>query len=434
VNVSFKRRVLELLILTVTPLFVLVAAVAACGARLRKPRASHEAALVWGSTPLINNRYWSAAMKQAGYRSETFTDGYFATVNQRSDWDRLLGESYRWMPLRLRPLVAFIDSLLRYDVFFFSSDGFFIGRLPWIWRWQAPLFKLAGKKIVFIPYGADSFVYRRVRNSTVTHGLIASYPGFAREQDVIAARLDYWIRHADACIPATMGMDGFGRWTVAIPSVLSLDLGLWGPSVRHSQVDGRNGTVVLCHAPNHRSLKGTEFVVHAVQQLQAEGLKVELRLLEKLQNVEVRRILREDVDILVEQLVFIGHGLNALEGMASALPVVSNLEDPEYMTVFRRWSYFGECPIVSATPENVADVLRQLVTRPDLRRQLGAAGRQYVEKYHGLDSAAYLFSNVLDHVYGERESLANLYHPLLGDYPKRLPRVTHPLRNNRILD
>ena len=433
-TVSFKRRVFYLILRAITPLFLLFGIPVACMARLRSSKNPRKAALVWGSMPLINNCYWSSAMKQAGYRSETFTEGYFSTINQRSDWDRLLGESFRWVPIRLRPLIAFIDSLLRYDVFCVSADGFFIGRLPWLWRWQAPLLKIAGKKIIFIPYGADSFVYRRVRNSTVTHGLIASYPGFAREQDAIAARVDYWIRHADACIPATMGMDGFGRWTVAIPSVLSLDLSLWQPSLRDNKADGRNGRVVLCHAPNHRSLKGTEFIVNAVEQLRAEGLQVELRLLEKVQNSEVRRILKEDVDILVEQLVFIGHGLNALEGMASALPVVSNLEDPEYMTVFRRWSYFSECPIASATPENAHDVLRQLVTRPELRRQLASAGRQYVEKYHGLDSAAYLFINVLEYVYGVRDSLANLYHPLLGEYPRRCPRVSHPLVNNRIPD
>ena len=77
-------------------------------------------------------------------------------------------------------------------------------------------------------------------------------------------------------------------------------------------------------------------------------------------------------------------------------------------------------------------MLRKLVTRPKLRAELGRAGREYVEKYHGLDSAKYLFGEVIEYVYGRRESLINLYHPLLGEYPKRKPRVKHPLVNNRI--
>jgi hypothetical protein len=79
-------------------------------------------------------------------------------------------------------------------------------------------------------------------------------------------------------------------------------------------------------------------------------------------------------------------------------------------------------------------VLRKLVTRPELRTELGRAGRAYVEKYHGLDSAVFLVSAVLDYVHGRRDSLIDLYHPLLGEYPRRLPRVDHPLVNNRIAD
>ena len=100
----------------------------------------------------------------------------------------------------------------------------------------------------------------------------------------------------------------------------------------------------------------------------------------------------------------------------------------------RRWSFFGECPLVSATPENLADVLHKLVTRPELRNQLGRAGREYVEKYHDYVSAQFLFTNVIDYVYGRKDSLINLYHPLLGEYPNRSPKIQHPLVNNRIVD
>jgi glycosyltransferase involved in cell wall biosynthesis len=192
--------------------------------------------------------------------------------------------------------------------------------------------------------------------------------------------------------------------------------------------------VTICHAPNHRGFKGSEFVIDAVKKLQDEGLKVELRLVEKMQNNDVRRYFNEQADILVEQLIFTGHGLNGLEGLASGLPVISNLEDETYILPMRRWSYFSECPIVSATPENLIDVLRKLITRPELRKKLGCAGRQYAEKYHGMDSAVYLFEAVIDLAYGRRDSLINLYHPLLGDYPRRKPRVEHPLVNNRIID
>ena len=138
-------------------------------------------------------------------------------------------------------------------------------------------------------------------------------------------------------------------------------------------------------------------------------------------------------DILVEQLIFTGHGLSGLEGMASGLVTISNLEDETYTLPMRRWSFLDECPLVSATPENIKEILRVLVKKPELRKELGNASRKYVEKYHGLDSAHYLFSNVIDYVYGKKNSIINLYHPILGTYNNRSPKIDHPLIKNQII-
>jgi hypothetical protein len=231
-----------------------------------------------------------------------------------------------------------------------------------------------------------------------------------------------------------MGPDGIGRWDVLAPSSLSLDIDTWVASKRVNLSSGTDEKVVIAHAPNHRGFKGSEFVVCAVEKLKQEGLNVELLLFEKMQNTEVRKKMAEDVDILVEQIIVTGHGLNGLEGMASGLPTLSNLEDTGYVLPMRRWSHFDECPLISATPETLVDVLRQLVKNPELRQTLGKASRAYVEKYHGLDSTQFLFTNVIDYLYGRKDSLINLYHPILGDYPQRLPKIKHPLVNNKIID
>jgi glycosyltransferase involved in cell wall biosynthesis len=153
-----------------------------------------------------------------------------------------------------------------------------------------------------------------------------------------------------------------------------------------------------------------------------------------LKNFEVRRILYKQVDILVDQLIYTGYALNALEGMSSGLPVISNIEDEVYTLPFRRWSYLDECPIISASPETIVDTLRKLVTRPKLRHQIGSAGRKYVEKYHSYEASQYLFGEVIRYLYGDRESLINLYHPILGEFSKQEPLVDHPLVNSHIVD
>lgn len=397
------------------------------GSSLKSPR------IVWGSTPIINNSYWSNALKELGYKSETYTT-HFYSINKRSDWDILLTEKFRFIPEFVKPFLAFIESLFRYDIFFISCDGFFLGRSH-LRNLQAIFLKIALKKIVIIPYGSDSYVYNRIRSTGLIHGLMMSYPRASNEQQRISEQVDYWVKYADVVIPGWMGVDGFGRWDVLTPSVLSLDLNSWKSKIKKDKdADGKNGIVKIAHAPNHRGFKGTEFIIEAVNLLKKEGLLVELILIEGMQNTEVKKSLQFGTDILVEQLIFTGHGLNGLEGLACGLPVISNLEDDSYVLPFRRWSFFNECPIVSASPENITEVLRKLVTNPSLRSELGIAGRKYAEKYHGNDSTQYLVGEIINFLQGKRESLINLYHPIFGDYTNRSPKIKHPLVNNRIID
>lgn len=393
---------------------------------VEKPR------LVWGSDPIINNRYWSQAMRQAGYESETFTVSFYPSISNRAEWNEILMEKFGRLPLPGKLVLAFCLSLFRYDVFFFGYNGYFIGATP-IRKLQALAFRIARKKTVLIPYGADYFVYRRIKGTTLTHALLLSYPDHARRQRQIADQLDYWTRYADVVIPGMMGPDGSGRWDVLAPSSLTIDTEKWRPTGRRSDANGINAPVVVVHAPNHRGFKGSEFVIDAVGRLQKEGLRVELRLLERLQNDVVRRVLCNEADILIEQLIATGHGFNAIEGMAAGLPVVSNLEDTQYTLPFRRWSFLNECPIASASPETVVDVLRQLVTRPDIRRQLADASRAYAEKYHSIEAAQFLFISVLDKVAGRPVDLLNLYHPLKGTFPADRGTIEHPLRDNKIV-
>jgi glycosyltransferase involved in cell wall biosynthesis len=417
--------------LIVAPVFLCASVLLSLLSRLR--RKATPPRLVWGPTPIMNNKYWSQAMRRAGYSSQTLMHSHYERINDKSDFDEYVFDRYtRIIPRPFKLLLLFWESLFRFDVFFISNDGWLLGKTPY-WRFEAWILKLSRKKIVILPYGGDCFVYRNVRSTNALHALLLSYPDAARHQEAVSARVNYWMRHGDAVIPGCANPDGFGRWSVMLPSMLHIDIALWNQSKRNNTADGKNGTVMIAHAPNHTGFKGTEFIIHAVETLRAEGLNVELRLLQNMKNTEVRRVLSEDIDILAEALIYPAYALNALEGMACGLPVLSNLEDEDYTLMQRRWSFLDECPIVSTSPETILDNLRLLVTRPELREQLGTASRQYVEKYHSLDAAAELYGAAIEYVYGNisGQNFMNLYHPLLGKY-KDTPRILHPLVCNRV--
>src|SRR5581483_9735353 len=88
-------------------------------------------------------------------------------------------------------------------------------------------------------------------------------------------------------------------------------------------------------------------------------------------------------DIVVDQLNAGWHGVFALESMALGKPVVSYLK-PD--VVERSAEGYGiRLPIVPATKDTLVEALRPLVDQPALRREIGAAGRSYVEQVHDLD-------------------------------------------------
>ncbi len=426
---SLLRRAKKFLAyLTILIIFVPVATIFVVVARsIRRPVPR----LIWGEAPIISNPTWARAMKECGYDAESYTDGYCYLINDRHDYDKTIQDEFPLLSLEFQRFFGFFDALIRYDVFFISFNGFLLGHTPF-WRIEAFLLKAAGKKVVAMPFGLDAYVYRRISSVNLVHGLMMSIPEPSRRQRILQRKVDYWCDNADAVIPGIMGPDGFGRWDALVPSVLHIDERKWLPSTRVSTADGTNGTVYIAHAPNHRGFKGSEFVAEAVRQLREEGLMVELILIEKKPNSEVKRIFSKDCDILVEQLVCPGHGFNALEGMASALPVVCNLDDDSYLQPMRRWSYFRECPLVSATPESVTLVLRRLVVDPALRKQLGDASREYVEKYHGVAAAGYFYGKVIDFVYGRESSLIHLFHPLYSARMQALGKIKHPLVDSRL--
>jgi glycosyltransferase involved in cell wall biosynthesis len=190
--------------------------------------------------------------------------------------------------------------------------------------------------------------------------------------------------------------------------------------------------VSVVHTPNHRGFKGTEFLLRAVEELKNEGLQIDLRLLERVPNAEVRRIVAE-TDILAEQFIATAYAMSGMEGMACGLPVMANLDSEYYTQVFRRYSFLNECPILSTTPETLRDNLRLLVNQPALREQLGRAGREYVEKYHSFEAARYLFGKIYDRIlHGKEVDLIGLFHPLTSEFARTRPPVQHPLVNGAL--
>jgi hypothetical protein len=428
------RRPFVVILERIVAFFALPAlAVVALAARARRPAPRGRPRVVWGPEPVLSYALWSRALRKAGYESQTVMQEVYTRINRRDDFDVLYDDLVpSGLAFLLGPYAAFTRSLFRADVFQHPYSGGFLAATP-LWRYEAQLLHLAGARVVVQAHGGDAHLSSQIADQSLRHALLSSYPLLARHEARTQERVMYWTARAD-CMFGSFMMDGLGRWDVLPSSVATLDVGQWRRQRPYTRADGHSGGAVrIAHAPNHRGFKGTEFVAAAVEELRAEGLDVELVLIEGVQNSEVRQILTRDVDVLVDQLVATGYALNAMEGMAAGLPVLANLEDDRLTAVLRRYSYLDECPILSASPETVVERLRALVVDPDLRERLGRAATAYVAKYHSDETAAYLYGEIYRHIWnGEQVALLDLFHPLKSAYSRSLPRVEHGLVRNRL--
>jgi hypothetical protein len=386
--------------------------------------------LVWGPVPILSNRYWSLAMRDAGWESITLMETFYG-INARSDFDLYIEDLVPGWLRRLRlgrilgPAAAVLWVARKARVIHLPFSGGPLGRTRW-WRLEAGLFRRKGIRTIVMPYGADAHLYSRIIDPSLRLALLMSYPAAARREREIAERVDYWTRYADVMITGTM-IDGMGRTDVINVQPCCIDTRTWTPRSTYSPHDGRSGPVRVLHTPNHRGFKGTEFLLRSVDELRAEGLQIDLVLLEGAPNEVVRRTMQE-VDILAEQLIASIYALSGIEGMASGLPVLVNLESVPHTRPFRRYSYLDECPALSTSPETITANLRRLVTDPALRETLGRAGRLYVEKYHSFATAQYMFGAIYRHVLdGEQVDLMNLFNPLTSPYVTATSRIAHPL-------
>jgi len=384
--------------------------------RVKRKKCKMSPRLMFGPNPIISNKYWSEALSEIGLESKTLMKYYFPIQNNGDFNHYYENISYfkhgSILGNLLNPFVIIAHIIVNYDIIHIPITGSCeFGRTPF-WFLEKFIFQIAQVKTVSLPYGGDFYNYSKILDKSWAFAMNINYPKAAREEMFYKKRLNYWTSYSDFFIPTFM-LDGVGRMDALIFSHSMIDVQLWNSKKIYSKEDGVKGTVNIIHTPNHRGAKGTEFLIAAVDRLKMEGFKVKLILLEKISNLEVQRIMIEEADILAEQFIATAYAMSGVEGLATGLPVLSNLENNDYTEVYKRYSYLNECPIVSTKPETIYLNLKELVTNPQLREELGKKGRIYAEKYHSYKTTQFLFPKIYDRIWYKKEvDFTGMFHPL----------------------
>jgi hypothetical protein len=412
---KFLLRIAQLLVILQIPYLVISVLVI----RIIRSISKEKRRVVFGGCGIINLSYWSRALQANGLDSKTIvwrTPSIYPEETFDYDLYRHWGNfGYVMAPFHFVRLIA------KNEIIVCGFDGFVLG-MTLLKKIEPYLLTVAKCKIVAVPYGGDAYVYSQIKNESLSYAIQVSYPFDSQGQLETAKNIERTLKHADFAMSGIMGFDGIGRWDVLAVNPIVIDTSLWSPSTK--KLDSEK--IRVLHTPNHRGFKGTEFLINAVDELNHEGVEIELVLVEGMPNSTVRSLLSENIDVLVEQLIAPGYAMSAIEGLASGVVVVANLSDERISIPFKRWSYLSECPIVSANPETIKAVLRKLSSDKMMRQEYGALSREYALKYHSYDTFFELYKEIEKYIFGERENMHNFYHPLLGEFRTESKKIAVP--------
>jgi len=338
-----------------------------------------------GPSPIINSTNHKKALVQQGYKVEIFVDSLWYYTKDFDIAPKLLMHG----PLRvLIPYVLAVWVFFRYRSLYTYFDGGPLHTTAWLYRLEPFLLKLAGVRTVIMAFGADVHVLTRSPDRYLVHAYGRDYPEHRFLHRRIARKIDLWTAWADHIIAGCDWIYYLPYWDTLALSHFAVDTDLITPAETSSRNDG---VLRLLHAPNHRFLKGTEFVLRAVEDLAREGFAIELKLLEKATGEEVLEAIAE-ADLVIDQLIIGWYAMFAIESMAIAKPCICYI-NPDLEKLFVRAGQLesGELPLISATPESLKETLRNFAIDRSSLREYGIAGRTFVENHHSLASIGDMF-------------------------------------------
>jgi hypothetical protein len=132
---------------------------------------------------------------------------------------------------------------------------------------------------------------------------------------------------------------------------------------------------VFLHVPTEPKVKGTEEIEASFENLRRQGLRFEFRKMRQLTQADFYKELA-NCDVYVDELRCGSHGVTAVEAMASGKPTITYIR-PDLLD-----KYPSDMPLLSANPDTIEEVLRELIEDPARRVRLADESRRYVEKYH----------------------------------------------------
>jgi len=222
-----------------------------------------------------------------------------------------------------------------YDVFHFHYKSIFKrGRDVLLW-------KMLGKNIVVHHHGSD------------IRGI---------------GELPVYNKYCDNIFVSTPDLLRWSKDSIWIPVPICLD-------DFEEKNERRDSDVVnIVHAPNNRDVKGTKFVLDAVERIKKKGYNINFNLVENTSH-DILMGFFKNADIVIDQLLLGWYGMVSVEGMALGKPVCVYIDE-------ELESYLPFNPLVNTDKDDIFNSLVRLIEDEELRKDYGMKGKKFVKEFH----------------------------------------------------
>jgi hypothetical protein len=344
-----------------------------------------------GPEAIINNYYHKQALVKNGYSVLTFVRSYYYITDK---FDRVFSSSNYLSNLILFQVLFYdyIYAILNCRCLYLYFNGGPLMFSRFLWRLEPILLKLASVKTVLLPYGSDIQVFDRTPNLLFKDANSSDYPLHRLRYGKQVRKIRFWTEHADHVISGCDWVDYMYHWDTLMVAHFSIDMDLF--KAQTAKVTAEEKTFRIIHAPNHKKIKGTRFLVKAVDELKDEGLDLELILIEKKSNEEVLSLI-ESADLVLDQLVVGWYAMFAIEAMLAGKPVVW-VFGVGLINLYRTVGLLKEeePPLINLNPLTLRDGIRDLMQNRTKLNEFASRGYDYVKRLHSTDSVGKTFDGI----------------------------------------
>jgi glycosyltransferase involved in cell wall biosynthesis len=379
----------------------------------------------WGITPILTTPKLAQADRLLGIKSSSIA---FTTYRITQSFDYVFLGAVNFLAKRAPSLLSpfyktvFLWALLKFDVFHFFYDQGFLereGRFG-VSHEELRLLRKAGKRVYLYAYGADV----RTKQATLALGKYNCCMHCNRtgvncicDDDEAARKQAVFRDYATALV-------SMGDMMEYVPGAKNLYY--WPIDTKQIQYfgvswDGKRPLKIF-HAPNHEWAKGSRYLKEVLKKLSTQGIEFELLQVTNVSNEEVLQLMQQ-VDIIADQFIIGWHGYTTLEALAHGKVVLCYIRDRDMLLEP------DECPIISANPDNLEQVLTDMANwSPQRMQELGKQGRQYVEKHFSPSAVAIrladLYLETADFPSRTKQRIASAKASLLDDMAKQQDTVS----------